>query len=275
MSDKPSTSLFLIDKNYDTSTGDYVLKFNSPQQLSNMEIALINSNVYKQWNNIDATLNNNTLILRVTVLVNNEISYVESTFTIPIGYYTVNTFYDACKKWMDEDPDNRKTITGEYSFTITTQVDGRISFTCNSSVYNSRYYYCLVLLQGDLNQFLGITSSISFGGVISVPVANNPSSRSVSGSNSPKLDPISTLIFTTNLNYNPIVNQPRGIISSNFLAGTDYGASSVFSNFKLLWLPILNATYDEIRISTYSQDGQKLKYIDNNSVFQIALRKIK
>jgi coproporphyrinogen III oxidase len=102
-----STSLFLTQNNYDTESGDFILKFNSPQMLNGYEISLIQSNVYKQWFNVSDALNNNKI--KIVVATSATWSGGTPTYTLntetckfPDGYYSIKELESYFKKWCDE-----------------------------------------------------------------------------------------------------------------------------------------------------------------------------
>lgn len=284
-----STSLFLTSNNYETSTGDYVLRFNSSQQLIKQQIALVQSNIYKQWFNISSSLQNNKITITVPLSVSypsdpsldGVITKNTEDWLIPDGFYTIATLNSSFQKWCDLSPTTRKTpIRGAYPFVLSFSVDEKVVLKANASFLLVRgsttiYFtqFCSTRLNTtQLGDFLGMDTLLF---AINQSSTNVPpiSTLSYYGTSKPQENPISSVVFNCNLLYNPIVNVPRGILSASFIGDTDFGSSTSSADSKLTWLDIVDGPYSEIRISTYSQNGIKLNYIDTNSVFQIALRK--
>jgi hypothetical protein len=285
-----SVSLFLTSNHYDASTGDYVLRFNSPTSLLNMEMALVQSNIYKQWENISPTLYDNNNYIKISIptsiTVSNDdaeppiITYYDASWNIPSGFYRSKDLNKAFQQWCDEDASgNRKTNTQAYPFTLEKGINNMVVMYVNGSNLevprnNSMDTFFSIVEFGSskLANFLGFPypQSYKYGG----GDKNRANAiKTINATYVSQEDPISSIIFTCNCIYNPIVGHPRGIISSCFISDTDFGASASINTTELTWLPIQPATYTEIRISTYSQDGVKLSYYDTNSVFQLALRK--
>jgi hypothetical protein len=282
-----STSLFLTQNNYDTESGDFILKFNSPQMLNGYEIALIQSNVYKQWFNISDALNNNKIKIVVatsatwsggtpTYTLNTE------TCTFPDGYYTIKELNNYLQKWCDETPSTRKCNSTKYPFTFSIGLDGRLVSIIRGSVFTSNLgtthaiAYSVADFNSKMGSFLGVSLNYyGSGGQLSTNLSTNPLVETISytASSFPQTEPISTLVFTSNLTYNPIVNNPRGILGASYIGSSEFGSSASMIDSTLVWLPIQPAIYNEIRLSTYDQSGIKLKYYDSNATFQIALRK--
>jgi hypothetical protein len=281
-----STSLFLTQNNYDDS-GDYILKFNSSQLLSGYEICLIQSNVYKQWFNVSDALNNNKI--KIIVPTSATWSGGTPTYTLntetckfPDGYYSIKELESYLKKWCDESPSTRKCNQSKYPFTFSIGLDGRLVAVINSSKFTSNLgtthvaRYAVADFNSSMASFLGTNLSYYGSGEhVSVNLATNPLIETLTYTNTsfPQTEPISTLVFTSNLTYNPIVNNPRGIIGASYIGSAEFGSSASMLDSSLVWLPIESAIYSEIRISTFSQSGEKLKYYDTNSVFQLSIRK--
>ena len=276
-----SVSLFLTSNNYESSSDDYVLKFNSPTDLNNYEMSLIQSNVYKQWYNISASLQNNAIRIIVPASINSGgtvTAAFSEIWTISDGFYRTKDLDKAFKSWCDEVPTTRKTNTGAYPFSLDKSVNGLTVMNIYGSNFKTNgtdtdTYFCTINFGSNkVADFLGLdyVAGRNYG---SGSKNRASTSTSYTGTSASQQDPISSIIFTCNLTYNAIVNIPRGIIGVSYIADTSLGASCVSGNAKLTWIPVVNSNYTEIRISTYSQNGDKLSYIDTNSVFQIALRK--
>ena len=283
-----STSLFLTQNNYDTDSGDYILKFNSAQFLPNYEISLIQSNIYKQWFNISDTLGNN----KIKIVVPTSASWSggvptytlnEETYKFPDGYYTIKELNSSLQKWCDESPSTRKCNSTKYPFTFSIGLDGRLVAIINSSKFSSNLgtthvaRYAVADFNSQMASFLGTNLGYYGSGAdTSINLATDPLIETLTYTNVsfPQTEPISSLIFTSNLTYNPIVNNPRGILGASYIGSSEFGSSASMLDSTLVWLPVQPAIYNEIRISTYDQNGTKLSYYDSNAVFQLALRQI-
>lgn len=282
-----STSLFLTLNNYEADSGDFILKFNSPQMLNGYEISLIQSNVYKQWFNVSDALGNNKI--KIVVGVSATWSGGTPTYTLneesckfPDGYYSIKELNAYLQKWCDEDPSNRKCNGTKYPFTFSIGLDGRLVSTISSSKFTSNLgttfvaKYAVADWNSKMQSFLGVSVSYYGSGEdVSINLSTDPliETLSYTATSFPQIEPINTLIFTSNVTYNPIVNNPRGILGASYIGSAEFGSSASMLDSTLVWLPVQSAIYNEIKISTYDQNGSKLKYYDSNATFQIALRK--
>jgi hypothetical protein len=255
--------------------------------LNGYEISLIQSNVYKQWFNVSDTLNNNKI--KIVVATSATWSGGTPTYTLnedtcefPDGYYSIKELESYFKKWCDESPSTRKCNSTKYPFTFSVGLDGRLVSIINGSKFTSNLgtthaiAYAVADFNSKMGSFLGTyLNYYGSGGQLSNNLVTNPLIETITYTNTtfPQTEPISSLVFTSNLTYNPIVNNPRGILGGSYVGSAEFGSSASMLDSTLVWLPVQSAIYNEIRISTYDQNGSKLKYYDSNATFQIALRK--
>ena len=275
--------LTLTSQNWNSDQKAFVLPFLSASYFGGFEMALA-PQIYNCFNNVSALypLNNNNIKIRVP----SGETFVEYSYTVPNGFYTLKTFSIWLKTKMDEDKLYYIGSKGEklYLLEFSTQINGFTQLLRrsigSSLVIPSGATYVNITQTGKF-RFVDIQWSLKLAQLFGFTgnVGNNATESDVS-------DRIFQLI-----DYAPNYNQPQPISTINFKSNLlrpgfsnlsilnsipinqSYGASMRDTSFRYKWCECSPSFSNELIIQLYSQENELLNVYDTNVCLVVFLRK--
>lgn len=274
----PSQTLIFNSSNYESSSGDFVCRFNTPQNIGNKsELAISTVSMYNQWANVSV---NATITLSIPT---GNSGYLTYNYTLPPGYYSISTFNTALQQLMYSDKlyfiRNGNTtyfVTLGETLSKTTIVTIASNFASppggadwtKANVNATTKRYASITWNQEVADIFRFSSTIGGG--------EGSDNLKVVLSGLPQMqDIVQTIIITSNMTLQENATYPRSICGVVQASGVDYGSLIQHTPFRLQWMPIIPGIYTEIRLSFYSQDLTRLVFIDPNVNIQVCMREIK
>ncbi len=267
-----TSQLILNSENYDTATGEFILKFGQQQTFNDMQMALASLSIFNSFGNVSAELGNNTL----TIYFPDGATHKAYPITIADGFYTMKTF----NTWLLEKMEER------YLYTLENDTKIYPIFFGENNSYQHIAYFNTVRANATIDPL----ADWSLPTVTSAPYIVWPlglaklfgfeetqvglSSASVYlKSTTVSENSINSIVVTCNL-VNSSLSYPRHMISSFPIGGTGFGDIFNLSVSKLNWHDIQqNGAYNELVVSFHDQNLKKIKILDTNVLILLSFRK--
>ena len=258
------------------------LPVNNATNLSNCQIGLQKLHLYYSWPNINASNNTFTIQWKVAGAFQN------FTATIP-----ANTNYSSVSdlnSWL------QSYMISQGMYLVTTSTGNNVyylEFVANPNYYgvNLNLYLVPTALPGTCTQpsnFLGYPT-VSCTPTISFPATNNfykligyaPTTVYNGGASAinykstfcPQLSPVSSILVSCNIAFNPLsLNGPSTIISTFTSKGTTYGSLITNEPNEVIWYDINSSMTSLIQIDLLDQNYMPIPIQDPEICIQLLIR---
>lgn len=275
-----TTTAFVInEKNYDTETGTFRVRFQQPQDFHNAEIALAQASLYNSFPNVSSALANN----QFSLFFPDGAGHKEFQFTAPEGYYGTANFLIWLKKQMDSlklytlEADLK---TKNYHIALETNnsyqvmishfiVPSTANLPASSPIsvpttYNQSPYFVFPL---GLSRIFGYTFQ---------QIGNGTGTQHIKSDTTPHPNIVSSVILECNLVNNGKITRPAQMLSVFATGNVGYGSLITIENPKLQYHKIANNRYEELVVSFRDQNLNILRSItDPNALILLSIKQKK
>lgn len=293
-------NLFLNASHF-TTTSTMKLTFPGTTRFPNSEIALVSLSIYNQYQNISASLGNNTVNLIYPVFTGaNTYTMTTYTLTIPDGYYNLSEDLDRVislfcvnqGKYLLDASGNavvfQKLIVNEstyamelYSYYIPTQAQVTAMGWSNPAgmVLNSGNQMVVprLTISTGLSTLTGIISATYPSTVLTSTAANwsNNSAQIYAGTKAPQVNAVTALSIRTADNFvSSKLQQPTNVLVQVPIRSS-YGGLGYYEPTNPIFVPISDRDYQSIELEFWDQAGRRLYLKDGEINATLVIRTIK